>query len=436
MSVRVLVIEQTDALREAFSDALCDAGMDVFTAKTVPEAAALFAEHGASIVVLDLLLVSGDTLAFMAGILGARPETRVIATTASGAMRQAATAIELGAFDYIVKPIDRARLLAVVRNAAIHAVDASFQDDNTYHRAVFGDNFDNIIKVIPSFSPVLVEGDAGTGKAMCAEYIHTRSHRSHLPFVSIDCGAIAQTGLAAVFADEMFQNGGTLYLSEVCGLSLTVQTQLLRFLQTAVLESNSNFNSYTNIRIIFGTTIGAEDAVDAGRFREDLFYRLKVVRIKLKPLRNRSDEVAALAQQLLNGITSKTRKPQMKLAEDAAMVLSQMSWAGNVTQLQSILEMMVKGSNSTVLKATMLPETMLNEYIASTQPQTKQTVRDTNDDAENTIIEMIRAGWALADLERLIIETAISQNGGSIPKAALQLSVSPSTLYRKKESWD
>ena len=82
----------------------------------------------------------------------------------------------------------------------------------------------------------------------------------------------------------------------------------------------------------------------------------------------------------------------MKLAEDAALVLSQMSWAGNVTQLQSILEMMVQTSNSTVLKATMLPETMLNEYIASTQPQTKQTVRDTNDDAENTIIEMIRAG--------------------------------------------
>ncbi len=436
VSVRVLVVEQTDALREAYSDALSTAGMDVFTAKTVPEAAALFAEHGASIVVLDLLLVSGDAFAFMAGLLGARPETRIIATTASGAMRQAGTAIDLGAFDYVVKPIDSASLLAVVSNAAVDASEARFEDEKPYYSAVFGDNFDNIIKIMPSFSPVLIEGDAGTGKGACAEYLHACSHRSHLPFVSVDCGGTTHTKLAAMFSEEVFENGGTLYLSEVCRLSLSVQTQLLRFLQTGVLETNFGFSSHTNIRVIFCSTINAEDAVDAGRFREDLYYRLKVVRIKLRPLHSRCDEISPLAQQMLNRITHKMQKPQMELAEDAALVLSKVSWDGNISQLQSTLEKSVEASKSSVLKAAMLPNAMLNEYIASTQPQTQQAVRDTNDGAKNTIIEMIRAGWALADLERLIIETAISQNGGSIPKAALQLSVSPSTLYRKKESWN
>jgi len=217
---------------------------------------------------------------------------------------------------------------------------------------------------------------------------------------------------------------------------LSVQTQLLRFLQTGVLETNFGFSSHTNIRVIFCSTINAEDAVDAGRFREDLYYRLKVVRIKLRPLHSRCDEISPLAQQMLNRITHKMQKPQMELAEDAALVLSKVSWDGNISQLQSTLEKSVEASKSSVLKAAMLPNAMLNEYIASTQPQTQQAVRDTNDGAKNTIIEMIRAGWALADLERLIIETAISQNGGSIPKAALQLSVSPSTLYRKKESWN
>ncbi len=436
VSVRVLVVEQTDALREAYSDALAAAGMDVFTAKTVPEAAALFAQHGTSIVVLDLLLVSGDAFVFMAGILGARPETRIIATTASGAMRQAGTAIDLGAFDYVVKPIDSAWLLTVVRNAAVEVNEARFEDEKPYHRAIFGDNFDNIIKVMPSFSSVLIEGDAGTGKGLCAEYLHSCSHRSDLPFVSVDCGATTHTDLAVMFSDELFENGGTLYLSEACRLSLSVQTQLLRFLQTGVLENNIGFSNHTNIRVIFGSTIAAEDAVDAGRFREDLYYRLKVVRIKLPALRSRCDEIPVLAQQVLNRITHKMQKPQMELAEDAALVLSKVSWDGNISHLQSTLETIVATSKSTVLKAEMLPSGMLNEYVTSTQPQAKQAVRDTNDGAKNTIIEMIRAGWALADLERLIIETAISQNGGSIPKAALQLSVSPSTLYRKKESWD
>ena len=304
------------------------------------------------------------------------------------------------------------------------------------HAAVFGSKLDIIRRMAPSHVPVLIEGEAGTGKRICAEAMHAYSHRANLPFVTVKCDGLANQDLGAVFTEPLLANGGTLYLAEPSHLPLIQQTQLLRFLQSAVLDIIVSGSNLFNIRVICGMSTLAEDAVDAGRMREDLFYRLKAVRISLAPLRTRAEEIPDIANTFLRMGAERNQKPLTKLAEDAGNALSKMAWPGNIAQLQSVLSRCLQTQTGKILKLDMLPETVLAEIANEGIDPHHLGAHFRAEDAENTVVDLVRAGWSLADLERLLIETAVAQNNGSLPKAAAHLNVSPSTLYRKKENWN
>jgi DNA-binding NtrC family response regulator len=432
---RVLVVEQTDVVRDGFATALRSSGVDVYSAKTVPEAAALFAKYGASVVVLDLLLMAEDAFVFMAGILGALPNTKIVATTASGAMRQASMAIEQGAFDYLVKPIDSQRFVEVVENAAARRDPANLKDEIPYHEAIFGDAWAGIYRLAPNLAPVLIEGETGTGKAQCAHAMHTMSSCSDRSFLSIDCERTQGLTLKSLFSVSLLKEGGTLHLKEPSRLSLSLQTQLLRFLQSPVFDGDPFGDLHSNIRIIATTSGVPEDDVDAGRFREDLFYRLKVVRFSLDPLWKRVSEVPHMAQAIADHLALDTQMPTRKVSEDLALVLKQFSWSQNLTQLTAALRYVVTKHHVEVLKTEMLPPPVLESFLDSSKVECERGPTNLAQSVNSTILELVKAGWPLADMERLLIETAIAQNGGSIPKASQQLCVSPSTLYRKREAW-
>lgn len=434
MPIRVLIVEQVDRTREAFVAELEAAGMHAFAAKTMPEAAELMAKHGPHVVVLDLLLMSGNAVLFMAGVLGAMPNTRVIATTASGAMRQASTAVAQGAFDYLVKPIHPERL----RHAVQNAVDAMYFEQpapDPCTGAMFGQAQSEILRMASSTAPTLVEGEAGTCKLECAKFMHMQSHRARLPLVSRACGAFGGSRLKDLFSPALLRQGGTLYLEDANLLSLRVQTQLLRFLQTPVFDEDPAGREHINVRIILGVSANLEADVDAGRFREDLFYRLKVVRIVVAPLRERIADIPALAQAMIDHMSLARGQPSKTLAEDAGAILARLSWPGNHGQMQAMINETLETQKSKVLRAEMLPEDLLSEFVETAQSAPPAAVGSFMDNAHNSVADLVKADWSLADLERLVIELAISQNGGSVPKAAKQLSVSPSTLYRKRENW-
>ena len=223
MSVRVLIVEQTDTLRDAFVEMLNAAGMDAFGAQSFPEAGVLFAKRGADVVVVELLMMSGSASMLIGGILGALPNARIIATTANGAMRQASAAVQDGAFDYLVKPIDPKRLLIAVHNA-VAANDESSLSDDPYIHALFGDALPDIVRMVPSSAPFLIEGEVGTRKQECAAIMHKVSHRAALPFVVRNCERFSGMRLEDLFLAALLKQGGTLYLAEPNHLSLRIQT--------------------------------------------------------------------------------------------------------------------------------------------------------------------------------------------------------------------
>lgn len=435
MSHRVLVVDQDHVQASAFTQALKNAGFDAYGASSVPEAAELFAKRGADVVLLDLLLRDGNAFVLMAGIIGALPKTRIVATTANGAMRQAATALMDGAFDYLVKPIDPQGLLAVVENAARCEIALQETEIAAPTRAVLGPSINATTRALHALAPMMIEGEAGTGKSEIAAFLHAASARADLPFVSVDCAAFDGAGIEDLCTRDLLEKGGTLVLNEPQMLSLYVQSQVLRFLQSPTLADAQRREVNPSIRIICCMAQSPEESVDQGRFREDLFYRLKALRVHLLPLRERCGDIAVLATSVLEQLAASLGHAQKILAEDAARVLQKLQWPGNLVQLREVVTQLGKTCTADEITADLLPREILNEYY-DVHSEDKFAHNDgLEGNASNTVSELIRDGWGLDGLERLIIETTIAENGGSIPKAAKQLQVSPSTLYRKREKW-
>lgn len=431
MSHRVLVVDQDRAQAAMFTQALADAGFDAYCATSVPEAAEVIAKRGADVVVLDLLLKDGDAFVLMAGIIGALPQTRIVAATANGAMRQAATALADGAFDYLVKPIDPKRLIAVVENAAQCETQRQKTEIPQAIEAVLGPSLEATTRALHALAPLMIEGELGTGKSEVAAYLHAASARAQLPFVSVDCAVFDGAGIEDLCSPDLLEHGGTLVLNDPQRLSLYVQSQVLRFVQSCTVGKTDS----PIIRLICCMAQSPEEAVDNGRFREDLFYRLKALRIHLLPLRERSEEIAALAKSVLEAATQEDGRGFKTLSDDAMRVLQKLQWPGNLAQLRTVVGQISESCSASEVTPDLLPRDILNEYYDVLSEGELVTSDGLEGNASSTVSELIREGWGLAGLERLIVETTISENGGSIPKAAKQLQVSPSTLYRKLEKW-
>ncbi len=382
----ILVVDDEPDLRTLYELTLLREGHRVETAGTLAEAqAALHARHFRA-VITDMRLPDGLGLTLLQGLRAQQRGERCIVITAYGSAENAVEALKAGAFDYLTKPVDLKQFRAVVASAlqeqevpAPRPVARSSQADSAGHAApalerLVGESEpmrqvkQRILKVARSMAPVLVRGESGTGKELVAQALHAASHRAAAPLVAVNCGAIPENLLEAEFfgakkgsytgamADRLgyFQaaRGGTLFLDEIGDLPLAMQSKLLRAIQErSVRPLGSTQEDGVDVRVVSATHKDLAAEVKAGRFRQDLYYRLNVIEIVVPPLRERRNDLPALCAALLARIAHESGMPVPPPSSALLAELQQHPLAGNVRELENLLHRAVAMSEGEELSA-------------------------------------------------------------------------------------
>lgn len=456
MNPPLLLIEDMPSLQMVYEAVLRKAGFEVTSAGTAAEGFSKFREVSPDVVLLDLMLPDRSGLSLMSELLEASPNVRVIVITANGSINKAVEAMRAGAFEFLVKPFDEARLIAAIENAQAQAglprppvekdIETGRFEGFIGTSPQISEVYRKINSIRGSMATVFISGESGTGKEVCAQAVHATSTRARGPFVPLNCGAIPSDLLESevfghlkgsftgAIADKIgaagAADGGTLFLDEICEMDLNLQTKLLRFLQTSTIQPVGSVAARkVNVRIICATNRDPYEEVKAGRFREDLFYRLHVVPIHLPPLRDRGDDVIEIAEDLLKTFALEEGRAFKEIAPEVKAMFRKLPWPGNVRQLLNVLRNVVVLNEGDVVMPTMLPLEILHLSEAEGQATSPAPARVQPEMLQGLI------GRPLAEIERFVIEETIAQEGGSVQRAARVLDVSPSTIYRKREAW-
>jgi len=390
---RLLVVDDEPDLRTLYELTLLREGYDIETAGSVEDARLLLAEHRFSAVITDMRLPDGTGLDILRQIEAeGRPE-KAIVITAYGSAENAVSALKAGAYDYLTKPVDLKQFRAVIASAlndeappqaqelapgaptpsAGHVAVPSEKSRSALSRLAGGSPCMQQVRVLidkvsRSMAPVLLWGESGTGKELVARAIHDVSNRASQPFIAVNCGAIPEQLLEAEFfgfrkgaftgaseeREGFFQaaNGGTLFLDEIGDLPLAMQSKLLRAIQErAVRAVGATQEVHVDVRIISASHKDLQAEVHAGRFRQDLFYRLNVIQITLPALRERLEDLPMLSQRILERIAHEsgmTGVPQLSLAAQSALLSHR--FPGNVRELENLLHRAVALSTQHILE--------------------------------------------------------------------------------------
>jgi|UniRef100_A0A7C3WST6 DNA-binding NtrC family response regulator len=382
----VLIIEDDRAQREALQEILAGEGYEVETAPDAETGLARLQESGFELVLTDMALPGQNGLEILKYLGRHRPDTMCIVITGYATIKNSVTAMRLGAYDYLAKPVDPQELRLVVRRALEHK---HLKEENLhlkkqlYKRFGFANIigtseaitriFDLIRKVADTDSTVLLLGESGTGKELIARAIHYNSPRRQGPLIPVNCAAIPEELLESeLFGHERgafthavrtrlgrFEqaNGGTIFLDEIADMSPGLQVKILRVLQDRAFERIGGVKTIrVDIRVIAATNQDLETLVSQGRFREDLFYRLNVIPIRVPPLRERPSDIPLLAAHFLQEFSRKKKKPLKRLSPGALDLLQRYPWPGNVRELENLMERLVILCEGDTVQAGDLPE--------------------------------------------------------------------------------
>nr|WP_256351827.1 sigma-54 dependent transcriptional regulator [Aeromonas sp. sia0103] len=456
---RVLLVEDTRSLAVVYEQYLAQDGYEVLLADCGQQALAQLLASPPPVVLLDLELPDMSGMEILQQITEQQLPCSVVVITAHGSVDVAVEAMRHGAFDFLTKPFDSKRLCATARNALTHQQLSSLvaQYRENFERSSFAGfigasmPMQAVYRIIESAAPskatVFITGESGTGKEVCAEAIHQCSPRREQPFIALNCAAIPHdlmeseifghvkgsfTGAqgdrkgAASLAD-----GGTLFLDEICEMDLDLQSKLLRFIQTGTLQRVGSGKLETvDVRFVCATNRDPLVEVKAGRFREDLYYRLHVIPLSLPPLRERGEDILLLARDLLLRYAKEENKRFRDFDGDAVRVLLDYPWPGNVRELQNVVRNIVVLNDREWVSTDILPPP-LNGRRGGPVPLVTATQADAS--VPMPLNAPIRPLWLV---EKEAIEQAIASCDGNIPKAAALLEISPSTIYRKKQNWE
>jgi two-component system response regulator HydG len=449
VSARVLVIDDEEALRVSVGKIIAKMGHEVDLAATATRGLEKLAGQPYELVLTDFRLPDLDGLDVLERARGLRPGVEVVLFTGFGSIPLAVEAIKKGAYDFVTKPVKRADIERVVTRAlekqALSAENRRLRrqlDDRpqTPLDRIIGrsDAIQAVLRIVeqvaPSSATVLVDGPSGTGKELVAEALHALSPRRERPLVKVNCGAIPETLLEAeLFGYERgaftgavgrkdgrfaLANGGTLFLDEVGTLTLPVQAKLLRALQDGTFEPLGGTRTLqSDCRIIAATNADLAQEVRDGRFREDLYYRLNVISIRMPSLKARAGDVPLLAAHFLARYAARNSKSLEGFTPDAARALQAWDWPGNIRELEHAVERAVVLATGREIGLDQLPEHV--RAACATE------------DAEPGHIR-IPAGTPLEDAEKMLINDALRRTGGNKVRAASLLGISPRTIYRKQ----
>ncbi|MFZ1471234.1 MAG: sigma-54 dependent transcriptional regulator [Paracoccaceae bacterium] len=447
--IPVLVVEDTPSLQTIYRSVLTAAGYQVALAGTAEDGLALFRSHAPRVILLDLVLPDRDGMTLLHQILTENPQACVIVMTANSTVNRAVDAMRAGAYDFLVKPFEENRFLsairagceatAVGREATPRRRKTEMHSDTSVFigsSEAMGRVQRTLASVARSMATVFITGESGTGKELAAVAVHTRSNRTAGPFIALNCGAIPPDLLESEVFGHMkgsftgaisdkpgaaaAADGGTLFLDEICEMALPLQTKLLRFLQTSTIQPVGATRPHkVDVRIICATNRDPMDYVRRGLFREDLYYRLFVVPVHMPPLRDRAQDVIEIAEAALIRFAAEEGKDFPGLTPETRAYLVTQDWPGNVRQLLNVIRNVVVLHDGGPVTPEMLPPGMASNRLAP-------------DTAAPPALAPPRT---LAQIERQAIEAALARQDGSVPLAARELDISPSTLYRKLEAW-
>ena len=353
---KVLIVDDEPDIRELLEITLGRMKLDTYSARDVGEALGLLKRETFDLCLTDMRLPDGNGLELVQHIQQRYPQVPVAMITAYGNVETAINALKAGAFDFLSKPVDLGRLRELVASALLLAVPGSAID-----RRLLGDSLPmrnlrkQIDKLARSQAPVYISGESGSGKELVARLIHERGPRANHPFVPVNCGAIPSELMESEFFGHrkgsfsgaiedkpgLFQaaHGGTLFLDEVADLPLPMQVKLLRAIQEKAVRSvGGQQEEVVDVRILCATHKDLDAEVAAARFRQDLYYRLNVIELRVPPLRERRDDIEPLASHVLMRLAADTGQPAVKLHPHALDALKSYRFPGNVRELENMLE--------------------------------------------------------------------------------------------------
>ncbi|PAW50286.1 sigma-54-dependent Fis family transcriptional regulator [Pseudomonas moraviensis] len=445
MGIKVLLVEDDRSLREALADTLLLAGHDYHAVGSAEEALQAVEREAFSLVVSDVNMPGMDGHQLL-GLLRARqPQLPVLLMTAHGAVERAVDAMRQGAADYLVKPFEPKALLDLVSRHALGCISVADSDGPVAVEPASAQLLDLAARVARSDSTVLISGESGTGKEVLARYIHQQSHRASQPFIAINCAAIPDNMLeATLFGHEKgsftgaiaaqpgkFEqaDGGTLLLDEISEMPLGLQAKLLRVLQEREVERvGARKPIALDIRVVATTNRDLAGEVTAGRFREDLFYRLSVFPLAWRPLRERTADILPLAERLLNKHVNKMKHAPAKLSPEAQVCLTGYPWPGNVRELDNAIQRaLILQQGGLIQPQDFCLTGAVTFGTAPSVVPVQPLVREIEVEAES-------AGALGDDLRRrefqMIIDTLRTERGRR-KEAAEKLGISPRTLRYK-----
>jgi len=447
-SVRVLVADDEDAARSVCSGAVKDAGLELLEATTTEEALDLLDRFPVDIVLSDLRIPELGGIELLKRIRTFYPGTQVVMLTQYGTVETAVEAMQLGAVDYLTKPYHiadlQAKLARLVEQKELHEENRVLREQLHSRPGVGGligvsPKMQRVYKLIEKVSqhkyPVLILGESGTGKELVARSIHYAGPRARQPFVPVDCSALAPT----LIESELFGHvkgaftgavrnkqglmeaagTGTLFLDEIANLPVDLQAKLLRALQEKeVRPVGATDRVRAEARIIAATNQDLEAAIRSGSFRQDLYFRLNVVQIKLPPLRERKRDIPLLAYSFLERITAEMipGRAAHSISDDAMNRLMAYDWPGNVRELENAIERAVALSSGPVLHIGDLPSN-LQHHTGERLPAGDELI-------------------PLEELERRAIFRALRETGQDKLAAARLLGIGKTTLYRKLKQYE
>ena len=451
---KILVADDEQSMREFLDIMLKKEGYKVSLASNGEEVVKLIDNDLFDLVLLDIRMPKLDGLSALKRIKAIAPETIVIMITAYASADTAIKAMKEGAYDYITKPFKVEEIKLIIKNAL---EKKNLQKENILLKQVVRDryHFGNIIgqspkmmvlydlleKVSPTKTNILIAGESGTGKELVAKAIHYNSPRKEKPFVTLNCGAIPESlieselfgHMKGAFTDAiatrkgLFEvaDEGTIFLDEISELPLLMQVKLLRVLQDKEFKRVGGTEDIrVDVRIISATNKDLEEAVKEKRFREDLFYRLNVIQIKLPPLRDRKEDVQILANHFLKKYTEELNKNILKISPEALQILLDYGYPGNVRELQNIIERAVALESHQELTAHNL-SSYLNEQSLMRKGPIDIDIPNEGVDLEKMV----------EDLERTLLLKALDKTKGIKKKAAELLHINFRSMRYRLEKY-
>jgi len=439
--ITVLVVDDEASNLASLEKIFQREGMRVFTADSAKPALELVRRHRVQVVLTDLMMPGTSGAELLRALKEVSPDTEVVLMTAYGTVETAVQAMRDGAYDFVEKPLKRMTIVKSVRKAAerqsLVAENRSLRQELKLltNREIVGQSpalrrvLDVATQAAPSSATVLILGESGTGKELIARYIHSKSGRANGPFVAVNCAAIPESILEAeLFGHERGAftgaiakregrfaraRGGTLFLDEIGELSPAVQVKILRVLQEGEYEPVGGHTVKADARIVAATNRDLVSEVEAGRFREDLYYRLNVISVTAPPLRARREDIPLLVDHFLGVYCTKNGRARLTVPSEVLHKLMDYSWPGNVRELENVIERAAVLCRSEVLGLSDLPDA-----VASAAPRLPSELT-------------FSIGTPLSEVEQRMIRDTLSHTGGDKSLAAQLLGISTRTIYRK-----